>query len=92
MRVTGVRDFRNRARELLAGTDIVFVTRHGKLASIVVPLGAPQALPVDLRVELLERIGEAIAGNLRRAGVTERGVLRDFKAWRGERRTRRRRR
>ncbi len=92
MQVTGVREFRSRATELLGGKDLVFVTRHGKLASIVVPLREPQSLPVDLRKELLERLGEAIAAHLQKAGVTEKRVLRDFKAWREERRARRRRR
>ena len=58
MQVTGVRDFRNRAPELLGGKDLVFVTRHGKLTSIVVPMEEPQTLPVELRQELLQRIGE----------------------------------
>ena len=92
MQVTGVRDFRNRAPELLAGKDLVFVTRHGKLTSIVVPVAEPQSLPVDLRRELLERIGEAVSAHLRKAGVSEGQVLREFKAWRKERRTGRRRR
>ncbi|MBI5115026.1 hypothetical protein HZA56_00970 [Candidatus Poribacteria bacterium] len=92
MQVTGVREFRNRAPELLGGKELVFVTRHGKLASIVVPMKEPQALPVDLRQELLERLGEAVSTNLRKAGVTEKRVLRDFKTWREKNRKRRRRR
>ena len=71
---------------------MVFVTRHGKLASIVVPIREPEALPVDLRRELLERLGEAVSAHLQGAGVSEKRVLRDFKAWRQERRARRRRR
>ena len=82
MQVTGVREFRSRAPRLLKSKDLIFVTRHGKLSSIVVPLDEPQTLPVDLRHELLERIGESISGHLKRAGVSERQVLRDFQAWR----------
>ncbi|MBI4832372.1 MAG: type II toxin-antitoxin system Phd/YefM family antitoxin [Candidatus Lindowbacteria bacterium] len=92
MQVTGVREFRNRAPELLGGKELVFVTRHGKLASIVVPMKEPQALPVDLRQGLLERLGEAVSTNLRKAGVTVKRVLRDFKTWREKNRKRRRRR
>jgi antitoxin (DNA-binding transcriptional repressor) of toxin-antitoxin stability system len=92
MQVTGVRDFRNRAPELLGGKEVVFVTRHGKLTSIVVPVEEPQSLPVDLRRELLERIGEAISAHLSGTGVSEKRVLRDFKAWRKARGARRRRR
>ena len=92
MQVTGVREFRNRTPEFVKSKDLVFITRHGKLASILVPLEEPQALPVDLRRELLERIGEAISTHLKRSGVSEQRVLRDFKAWRESNRTHRRRR
>lgn len=90
MQVTGVREFRGRATELLGGKDLVFVTRHGKLASIVVPMRESRALPVELRREMLERIGEAISSHLQRTGVTEKRVVSDFVAWREDRRTRRR--
>lgn len=92
MQVTGVREFRSRATKLLGGKDLVFVTRHGKLTSLVVPLKETRALPVDLRKELLERLGKAISTHLQKSGVTEKRILRDFKTWREERRARRRRR
>ena len=75
-----------------SGKDLVFVTRHGKLASIVVPVAERQALQVDLRREPLESIGKAVSAHLRKTGVSEGQVLRDFKARRKERRTGRRRR
>lgn len=90
MKVTGVRDFRNKAPELLKGGDLVFVTRHGKLTSIVVPVENPQTLPVDLRRELLERIGEAVSSHLKKTGVSEKQVLRGFNAWQKKRRANRR--
>jgi len=90
--VAGVREFRGRALEFLRRKDLVFVTRHGKLASILVPLEEPQTLPVDLRRELLERIGEAVSIHLEKSGVSEEQVRREFKAWREGRRASRRRR
>ena len=92
MQVTGVRAFRNRAPALLAGKELVFVTRHGKLASIVVPMRETGVLPMDLRRELLERLGEAVSSHLKKTGISEKRVLRDFKDWRHARRARRRRR
>jgi hypothetical protein len=56
----------------------------------VVPLNGAEAIPVDLRKELIERLGEAISTQLARAGVTEKRMARDFKAWRDEHRARRR--
>ncbi len=92
MRVTGVREFRSKAPKFIKSRDLVFITRHGKLASILIPLGAPQDLPVDLKRELLERFGEVISGHLGRRGVSERKVIRDFEVWRAKRRMRRGRR
>lgn len=92
MQVAGIREFRNRAPGFVKSKDLVFITRHGKLTSILVPLEEPQALPVDLRHELLERIGEAISMHLRKSGISEQRVLREFKTWREGNRTDRRRR
>lgn len=72
--------------------EIVFVTRHGKLTGVLVPLTEPQDLPVELRQELLERLGTAVAEHFKNRGVGEKEILRDFKAWRKRRRTSRRRR
>ena len=92
MRVAGVRDFRNRAPEFMKANEIVFVTRHGKLTGVLVPLTEPQDLPVELRRELLERLGEAVAEHLKNRGVSEKEILRDLEAWRKQRRAGRRRR
>ena len=92
MRVAGVREFRNHAPQLVKSKDIVFVTRHGKLTSLLVPLAHAEMLPVELRRELLVRIGESISSHLRKRGITENDVIRDFKAWRKTRRDGRRRR
>lgn len=68
------------------------ITRHGKLSGLLVPLGEPQEIPVELRGELLTRLGAGIASHLRAHGVREAKVLRDFEAWRKARRSHRRRR
>ena len=92
MRVVGVREFRNRAPELVREKDLVFITRHGKLTSLLVPLEQPESLPVELRRDLLERTGRALSAYLARKGISERRVLRDFDSWRRSRRANRRRR
>ena len=92
MRVAGVREFRSRAPEILKGDELVFVTRHGRLCGLLVPLTEPQELPVELRQELLTRLGAGIASHLKAHGVSETKALRDFEAWRKARRGNRRRR
>ena len=92
MRVAGVREFRSRAPELVKGDEIVFVTRHGKLSGLLVPLAEPQEIPVELRRELLTGLGAGIDRHLKTRGVRETKALRDFEAWRKARRGNRRRR
>ncbi len=92
MRVAGVREFRSRAPELVKGDELVFVTRHGKLSGLLVPLSEPQELPVELRRELLTRLGAGIASHLKAHGVSETKAQRDFEAWRKARPRSRRRR
>jgi antitoxin (DNA-binding transcriptional repressor) of toxin-antitoxin stability system len=91
MRVTGIREFRNRVPELVGGDELVFVTKHGKLSGLLIPLGQPDELPVELRQDLLERLGAAISKHLDERGVTEKQVMRDFETWKKKRRARRRR-
>ncbi len=92
MRVTGVREFRDHAPELIKGKDLVFVTRHGKLTSVLVPLNDPVDLPIELRRELLQSLGGAISSHLKKRGVGEKQVTREFAAWRKKRRSHRSRR
>ena len=87
MKVTGVREFRDRVPELLNGEDLVFVTKHGKLTGILVPLAEPLELPVELRHDLLERLGAAISKHLDERGVGEERVMGDFEKWKRDRRT-----
>jgi antitoxin (DNA-binding transcriptional repressor) of toxin-antitoxin stability system len=91
MRVTGIREFRNKVPELVSGDELVFVTKHGKLSGLLIPLGQPDELPVELRQDLLERLGSAISRHLDERGVTEKQVMRDFQSWKKKRRTSRRR-
>ncbi len=86
MRVAGVREFRDHAPEFVGGKEIVLVTRHGRLAGMLVPLEKPESLSVDLRDELLERIGGAISSHLESSGISEEKALHDFRAWRKSRR------
>ncbi|HJT24990.1 MAG TPA: hypothetical protein VJ873_10460 [bacterium] len=90
MKVAGIREFRDHAPEFLGGRDLVFVTKHGKVSSLVVPLSKSEELPLELRRELLTRLGSAISGQLRKAGIREGTIENDFKAWRKSRRPHRR--
>ena len=86
MKVTGIREFRENAPQYLSGDDLIFVTKHGKVASLLVPVSKSSTLPLELRRELLENLGFAISDHLKRAGISERKAANDFKAWRKTRR------
>ncbi len=92
MRIAGVREFREIVPEAVKGDEMVLVTRHGKLAGILIPLTDVKDLSKALRRELVETLGNEIREHLDKRGVTEEKLLRDFEAWRKARRSARSRR
>lgn len=91
MRISTVREFRDRATALLRSKDPVLVTRRGRLAGVFLPL-KEDSLPGDLRHELFSILSSEIARDLRKRVVSEKKVLTDFEVWRKKRRETRRRR
>lgn len=92
MRISTVREFRDKATRLLRSRDPILVTRRGRLAGVFFP--QPEAsLPIELKRELFMTLSAEVARQLKRRKLTEKDVLEDFSQWRKERRreTRRRR-
>lgn len=87
MRIAGVKEFRDIVPEAMKGDEAVLVTRHGKIAALLVPLSNIEELPEELREELRRKLGEEIAEQLRQKGITEEKILKDFNAWRKARHT-----
>jgi antitoxin (DNA-binding transcriptional repressor) of toxin-antitoxin stability system len=85
MKVQGVREFRARALDLIKGREPILITRHGRLVALLLPMENPEEIPVELRRELLVRIGQAIARDLVRKGVSEDQIQRGFTTWRKNR-------
>ena len=91
MKISSVREFRDRATGFLRSKDPVLVTRSGRLAGVFCP--CPGAtLPLELKRELFGMLSQAIAIQMKRRGLSEREVLGDFERWRKERRVTGRRR
>lgn len=86
MRIAGVREFREIVPDAMKGDEIVIITRHGKLAGVLIPMSNPRELPDDLRREFIVKVGDAIAEHLKHRGVTEEKIQRDFEAWKKARR------
>ena len=87
MKTTTIREFRSNIAELLAGEESVLVTKHGKPAAVVYPLGNPKELPIEVRRKLYLAMTDEIAKQLDTQGVSDEQIERDFT----ERKKRRRR-
>lgn len=79
MRVVTVRDFSDRASEMLRSDDVILVTREGRPAGFFLPWQAPEILD-DVRREVVLRLTEQIAAQREETGVSEEDVVRDFAA------------
>jgi hypothetical protein len=85
MKVVTVRDFRDRATEMLRSEDLVLITRDGVPAGFFVPWDSAD-LPEDLRREVFGKITDLVRGQREEAGVTEEEVIADFASTRRARR------
>jgi hypothetical protein len=91
MRISTVREFRDQATGLLRSKTPILVTRHGRLAGIFFP--RPEVtLPIELKRELYDMLSRDIARELKKRGVSEDEILKDFDASRRKPRAVRRRR
>jgi hypothetical protein len=81
MRVSTVREFRDKATGLLRSKEPILITRRGRMAGVFFP--SPEGtLPIDLKSELFRRLSAEIARRLRRSRTTEDEVQADFEPWR----------
>ena len=63
MKITTVREFRDKATGLLKSTEPVLITRRGRMAGIFFP-SLEGAFPLDLKRELFEKLSAEIAGQI----------------------------
>jgi hypothetical protein len=91
MRISSVREFRDKATGLLRSKTPILVTRHGRLAGIFFPR-PEMTLPIELKRELYGMLSSDVARHLKRRGISEDEVLKDFETSRRKSRAARRRR
>ena len=91
MRISSVREFRDKATGLLRSKTPILVTRHGRLAGIFFPR-PEMTLPIEFKRELYGMLCSDVARQLKRRGISEDEVLKDFEASRRKPRAARRRR
>lgn len=79
MKVVTLRDFRDRATEMMRSPDVVLVTRDGKPAGFFLPWDR-EDLPDNIRRGIFAELSARSRRELQRKGVKEEEVLADFKA------------
>jgi hypothetical protein len=88
MKVATVREFRDKATSYFKADEPVLVTRHGKVTGLYLPIEHPESFPLELRKELLVRLGEFVGRSLEKKGITEGKLLADFNTFKKTRRRR----
>lgn len=91
MKISTVREFRDKATGLLRSKDPILVTRRGRLAGVFLPW-RDATLPFELKRELFTLLSSEIARQIKRRGLKEEEIEEDFAAWRKAKRATRRRR
>jgi hypothetical protein len=85
VKVVTLRDFRDRATEMMRSNEVLLVTRDGKPAGFFLPWDRPD-LPDDLRKGIYAELSGRVRSHLDEEGVREEDVLADFKTARRSRR------
>jgi hypothetical protein len=85
VKVVTLRDFRDRATEMMRGHEVLLVTRDGKPAGFFLPWDRPD-VPDDIRKGIYAELSGRARDELDEKGVSEEEVLADFKAARRSRR------
>jgi len=85
VKVVTLRDFRDRATEMMRSHEVLLVTRDGKPAGFFLPWDRPD-LPDDVRKGIYAELSDRARRELDKKGVKEEQVLADFKAARRSRR------
>ncbi|MGA1985810.1 MAG: hypothetical protein ABSG72_06025 [Candidatus Sulfotelmatobacter sp.] len=91
MKISTIREFRDRATAMLRSDDPILLTRRGRVAGVFLPW-REATLPLDLKRELFSMLTSEIALHLKKKRVSEKDVLQDFASWRKGRREAGRRR
>lgn len=93
MKISTVREFRDKATGYLRSKDPILVTRRGRLAGVFFP--RPEAsLPIEFKRELFAVLTTEVARQVRKRKLKEEEeeIVADFESWRKRKRETRRRR
>jgi prevent-host-death family protein len=86
VKTTTIREFRGNIAKLIASDESVLITKHGKPAAVVYPLGDPAKIPLEVRRKLYVAMAGEIAKQLDAKNISEEEIARDFAEFRKHRR------
>jgi hypothetical protein len=84
MKITTVKEFRDKATAMFRSSEPVLVTRRGKAAGLYFPLEG-DSIPLDLRMNLQLTIADLVKKSLEQKGISEKDILEDFETFRDNR-------
>lgn len=87
MRVTSVREFRDKATRMFRSQDPILVLRRGEIAGLFFPFPS-RTLPLEFKRELFAQITESIGRRLQKERLREEEILEDFEETQKARRRR----
>lgn len=80
MKTATIRELRSNIAKIIADDESVLVTKHGKPAAVLYPLGDPKKIPLEVRRKLYLALAGEIATQLDTQGVTDEQIEREFAA------------
>lgn len=81
MKITTVKEFRDKATQMLRSEEPIVITRNGKAAGLYIPISDGE-MPLRLKKMVFRQLAEDIKKQREQKGVTEDEILADFEAFR----------
>ena len=79
IKITTIKEFRDKATLMFKSSEPVLITRRGKAAGIYFPLQG-DSIPFDLRMDLQKIIANSVKQGLEGKGISEEEILEDFES------------
>jgi antitoxin (DNA-binding transcriptional repressor) of toxin-antitoxin stability system len=68
MKSVGIREFRDKASQYLASSEVVAVKRHGKLVGFYIPVAQSEETEIE---EALQRLNQTVEAAMAESGMDE---------------------
>ena len=83
MKITSIKEFRDKATAMFRSDEPILVTRRGKLAGFYFPITA-ESISLELKKNLQLAIADIVKKSLENKGLTEEDILEDFEKHRND--------